>query len=313
MPYFDVRNVRPGSIRDGIGTRSINLMCAILGDITYNELYAGSFHYTPQANPGPVPPPIPGPGPGLSVLDRIIRNVDALDPALQIGATTGNLIVKDKLIGLGGAFIRIKYGLAALGYPDIQLKTLFYTDLQTIGDEKLRNGYLLIIAALENVHEFPQGDPNMDQMFHFCVPFLTIQMGRIPADGTLPRPKRAPTASEFNNDFLAILGDLKMYQLYDVYQDDYQRRRDAAKRALDRCILREHGRQNRPSLLATQQRVDLLHTFGNNKHCASATPDPGTRCYSCPSPPNDHPEDWCNDYQDEEGVWYCSLGSDYHS
>jgi hypothetical protein len=302
MPYFDVKKVSSPYLPDSIGARSINLMCALLKGISYNRLYSGPFHYTPAANPSndrKVP---------QSPLEIIIQNVQNLDQDLKVGATDNTFDVTSKLVGANGALSRIKTDLEGGGYPDIRLETLFYTDPASLPNGPEKDGYLSVITHLEGVHN--TGVPGGDQMYHFCVPFLTMRSpGHFPAPGTTARPKRAPSSTEVEL-FLSILGDMEMRELYDKRPNHNPLHRSAAKNALDCCILKEHRpRQDRPIWNSSSDDLTVFGTDGNNRHCAGV----GVGCQSCGTTggqPN-HPDDWCNQYTQGD-VIYCTLGSDYH-
>ncbi len=286
--YFDVKDVGRGLMTDSIGARSINLMSAILDGITYNRLYDEVLHRR-RGNDA-----------SLTLLEQIIENVDGLPCDLQVGATTDDHIVIERLAGRNGVFIQIRDLLEYADYPNIKLKHIFYEDIHGGIDTKNEIIMQVIVSLLDGVHH-PDGNGE-DQMYHFCVPFLTIQKNRIPADIPNSRrpPKSKPDKRAFD-DFLKDLGDLEMKQLYNGYHVNYDERRNAAKRALDRCILKEHGRQHRPQWRGPGP----FAADGNNMHCGGV----GTGCVSCGDP--GHPDHWCNDYE-ENNTMYCSLGSEYH-
>jgi len=301
MPYFDVKQIARRKIYDGIGPRSINLMCAMLEGITYNQLYGEPFHHRPGSG---VPP---------STLDRMIDNINNLHLELQRGAATEDRIVVDKLAGESGAFVNIRNKFVEQGYPELRLRTLFYQD-PTHGTTQADEVARYMIEQFEAVHT--PDSSGEDQMYHFCVPFLTVRKGRIPLAGTTPRPKRAPQTADLD-EFLQHFGVLTMRHLYDVYTRDYCTRRPAAQRALDRCILKEHGRPNRPTFTLVapvegapeaDETGQVLSTGvrtgadGDYHYCGGT----GTGCLEC-----EHQDDWCNDFI-SGGTIYCSLGSDTH-
>jgi hypothetical protein len=313
---FDVKTTNPNkTIHDSIASRSINLMCAITEGLTYTDIYAKSFHYTPTTGRGQSPPlvvPVNDPR-TISPLDKMIQNIYRIyrldrNSTLLKGASNEDRIVHDRLIGANGALLHIKYGLVRQNYPDLRLGKLFHTMVAEIPEPE-KAGLALIITELEQLHDYDMVDPLKDQMYHFCAPFLTIQNNRIPVAPRVTHPKRMPTQGEFEDrsGFLGVLGGLRMQQLYDVNVTDYATNRAAAKNALNRCILKEY----RPTdSKPPQPPGPVMGTDGNNMHCESDN-NGGTHCVSCGTNP-EHPDDWCNDYEDTNGVSHCSLGSDYH-
>ncbi|MBX3179688.1 MAG: hypothetical protein KF886_20230 [Candidatus Hydrogenedentes bacterium] len=289
MTYFDVKKVTTTAtdLPDTIGSRSINLMCAILKGIPYNTLYNTHLH-TPPTNP-----------PSSTLLDTLIDNVSALPPNLDVGATENNPIVKSRLVGTNGALVRIRDEAVRLGYPRLKLKKLFYINPDAEIETPQMKLAKFIISELENVHKIKQGD-NGDQMYHFCVPFLTFQKGRKPPHEE-GRPRKYYPEKNDLEYFLAKLGDLEMEDLYGHYRSaDYDGRRKAARKALERCVLKEYRpKDTRPK---PGNGIGPDGSDGNSRYCAGA----GSGCRGC-----DHPDDWCNDYE-QDGKTYCSLGSDYH-
>lgn len=263
MTYFDVRKMPPGT-SDCIATRSINLMCAILKGIDYKTVYAKPFY---DSN-------------GASALDGIIRNINALHPDLQVGATSNTPIVIDKLAGPNGAFVQIRQRLSANGAPPVILGELYHQPrVASPGDElgKLKN---FIVDTLDGVHSAVN-----DQMFHFCVPFLAIQLGRLPSG------KRGPTQVEFE-EFINVLGDKTMQQFFDAPYTPNERQ--AAVNARRRCIFKEQRPNNaRPPLVAFE------HKEGNSMKCQNNT------CVT-----STDPDDFCSQITLPDGSPACSLGSD---
>lgn len=261
MPsYFDVKKLPPYT-SDCIATRSINLMCAILRGITYKELYDTPFHDRS----------------GNSPLDRIIFHINNLHPDLQVGATGNSRIVIPILAGTGGAFARIRLVLNEPGTPEIKLGDLFH---QKRLHPTLHTGLKLknfIVDTLESVHTSTN-----DPMYHFCVPFLKIQL-----DSTRPRP----TEPEYRR-FITKLGHKTLQDFYESPYNDEERNAAIAARQLG--IFKEKRPQGSKPGGPTTKTKD-----GNQRHCVN-----GACCGS-----ND-PEDWCNSVI-INGNEACALGSDY--
>ena len=259
MPYFDVRQFPPYT-RDCIATRSINLMCAVLHCIKYEQLYDQPFHD----------------GSENSTLNKIIENINNLHPDLQRGATSNERIVIPMLAGLGGAFVRIRSVLSIPGTPEIRLGELFYRKRvhpTTNVEQVLKN---FIVDSLESVHTALN-----DQMFHFCVPFLTHQLNSA---------QIRPTEAQFRR-FIRVLGDRTMQSFYDCSYTQEEKDEVIAARQLG--IFRER----RPA--ASRPPKPIIRTRdGNGRHCVN-----GVCCGS-----ND-PDDWCNTIT-VGGSTVCSLGSD---
>jgi len=263
MTYFDVRKMPPGT-SDCIATRSINLMCALLKGIDYRTLYAKPFYDSS----------------GASALDGIIRNINALDPALQVGATTNTPIVIDKLAGTNGAFVQIKKSLSAEGAPPITLGELFHMPRVANPSDDVNKLKNLIVDTLDGVHT-----ASNDQMYHFCVPFLAIQLTRLPSG------KRGPTDTEFG-DFIDVLGGKTMQQFYDTPYTPGER--TAAIKARRLCILKE----KRPDGSKPPETA-LDGQGGNSRKCQNNT------CVT-----SSNPEDWCSVVTFSDGSTGCALGSD---
>jgi len=292
--YFDIKCLEPGIIHDSIGARSVNLMCAILNDITYNELYTSVFHEERR------------PGDPETILDRIINNIDNLHEDLQVGATTDDKIVIERLAGRNGVFVQIRDILVYADYPKVRLGDLFHKNIHSGIDTKNEIIMQMIVSILDGVHR--PDESNEDQMYHFCVPFLTIQKNRIPThDPHSKKPKKSKPDQDAFKEFLKVLGDHTLRHMYDGTlhsNHTYSDQRQAAKRALDRCILKEHGRLHKPG-----PRAGVTTSDGNNRHCEANSSGTGSHCETCAP---EHPDDWCNQYT-SGGTTYCSLGSDYHS
>lgn len=262
MPdYFDVKTLPPYT-QDCIATRSINLMCAILRGITYRELYTHDFHDDS----------------GNSVLDRMLYNINNLHPDLQVGATTNSRIVIPILAGPNGAFTRIHALLSLPGMPRIKLGKLYHekrvhptTDME----KTLRN---FIVDTLDGVHTATN-----DQMFHFCVPFISIQMGT--------RPTR-PSETEFNR-FISVLGKKTLQEFYNASYTMAEKERA--------IIARKQGilREKRPDS-SRPPRTVVKVTNGNGYVCINNQ--------SCCLTEDEN--NWCNTVIVSGGTM-CALGSDH--
>ena len=270
MP-FDATKINPDKrLEPTIGSRSINLMCAILKGIDYRTLYTEPLHTKVD-----------------STLEKMIKNTNGLHEDLQINALGGpNPNPKTVLADLdndSGALLEIRDLLADEDYPRVTLGELFYADVtysQTPGGAILYQ----IVNILERVHAVSNGGP--DLMYHFCAPFLAVQKHRIP-----------PIDKDDFDEFISMLGHKTLKQLYDktAYTDC---EKAAAKNAIRLGILKERYRPNRPPEGAGI-------SSGNKMKCGPATaPDAGNKCGA-----STNPDDWCSDYQ-INGTWYCTLGSD---
>lgn len=289
-PYFDVRTktTSPQPIPDSIATRSINLMCAILDGITYGELYDTTFHDDSDN----------------SILDRLIVNANNLHRDLQIDASGNVYNITAVLAGNAGVFVQIRTILEATGYPKFDLKELFTTKIYGGITTRKKLVFQIIVGLLEEVHTPPPGS-NEDRMYHFCVPFLTIQKERVPS-GSVP-PKSSPNENDIDY-FIDNLGDLEMKDFYQEFVEQPNKptrtkRREVSKHALAHCIFKEYGRPHKPLIVAGAD--------GNNMHCEEDG-NGGHHCVTCGGNPATHPEHWCNDYV-QGNVNYCTLGSDYHT
>ena len=216
MSHYDVREQfshgDPLKTADTIAIRSINLMCALLKGVSYNQLYRLPFHDN-TAN---------------STLDKIIGNVQALPAILQRGATDNSTIVFDTLGGPTGALMEIRAVINREETHGLSLGSLFYKRAEH-HTEPDRTVLMEIVRILDGVHSRVD-----DQMIHFCTPFISMQMKytNYTTEGAV-------------TDFLDVLGDRNIRDFY----DDYQRidgEREAAKLAIDFGILKDRGRPGRP-------------------------------------------------------------------
>ena len=264
MAHFDVKTTH-SKPKDTIGARSINLMCEITKNITYKSLYTEPID---DAS-------------GNSTLDALISNVESLPAVLRVGAMTSGDIVYPRLMP---KLTAIKSLLN--GKQPVRLQRLFYEDLSN-PDSSDTEGLLLkgIADLLESVHT-----PSKDEMFHFCVPFQTIQQ-KTSGKTRIPPNRRMPTKKEFDR-FINYLGNKTMRDFYDNVEYGLRSRIETIL-ALRLCILREHGRPGDPREIGEESRE------GNGMICS------GSGCV-----PSNDPEDWCNEVE-INGQVQCALGSDY--
>ncbi len=275
MAYFDVLKQPNNTTPDCIGSRSINLMCAVLNTtdssgtavrIDYEALYNKAFH-------------VRG---GNSTLDNIIRNIEKMDSVLWHGATDTSQIVWDKLVdpAAPGALILIRDHLAASGYPDVKLGDMFKVNYSVLPSAGLVSHYQFIHTALEGVHAVKD-----DQMFHFCAPLLAVQNGyRLPIDEGV---------------YKKFIGDFGAFTMQDLFQKklsdpDHATTKLLAKQARANGLLWE----GRP--IKSRPPSPMRSREGNGKKCV------GNVCTEDPQ----HPEYWCSQVPDGNGGYVCAMGSD---
>lgn len=271
--YFDVTKLPPYS-GDSMATRSINLMCAMLKGIDFATLFTTPFHVSSGSSP----------------LDHIIDNVRGLHRDLDRAAVGNDLVVKNRLIvglpggtGEDGALFLIRKRFNEFSYPTIVLSDLFLHSRRenpTNNEHKLRNA---IVDILDSVHNHTN-----DKMYHLCIPFIGIQLGR--------RPLR-PGQRTFDK-FIEVFGTKSMQYFYE--NAGTQEEKDTIAAARQAGILKEvrprssRPKASKPKRSKSTQRI-LIHE-GNGKHCVD------NRC--CNSKYEDH---WCN----QTVLGLCALGSDY--
>lgn len=157
MAYLDTRRGRETK-----GTRSANLMCYLLRDITYNQLYAEPFSKNDDGE--------------LVTVEKLRTNALELPEDLCVDAKGYDCHIKETLAhadGVSGAFDKLHALLDA--YPDdeatIYLGHLFWNKIEPSTDTKTyRGACTAIVKILDDVHTAGGKDYT-----HFCVPFVGIQ------------------------------------------------------------------------------------------------------------------------------------------
>ncbi|MCF6286520.1 MAG: hypothetical protein L3K26_15195 [Candidatus Hydrogenedentes bacterium] len=260
--YFDVGKIPPG-MQDSIARRCINLMCAMLKGVDYDTLYNKPFH-----DPN-----------GGGALQSVIDNVNSLPLILQRGATDESPIVIEKLAGANGALVQIQKKLSAAGAPAIILGELFYEARQENPSDPLNQLRNLIVDTLEAVHSKTD-----DQMYHFCMPLLAMQLDRTPYT----------TQVKFEH-FIDVLGLKTMQDFYDKPFEPAEK--GAAIAARQQHILREkRPAESTPTPSPTQS--PSTSTKGNKKKCSINV------CVF-----SSDPDDWCSEITLPGGGTECAPGS----
>ena len=168
--------------------------------------------------------------------------------------------------------------LSQPGTPPVTLGQLFYRIIpknpSDPTDVALRN-ILDILEAL------PTG-PN-EQLYVFCLPFVAIQTGRLPAG------ESGPTEAQFE-EFIKVLGAKTMQDFYDAPYTYEEKVAAIAARRL--YILREPAPPSNLRGSGGSQK-------GNDKRCG------GNNCIG-----SSNPDHWCSEITNPDGSTGCSLDSD---
>jgi hypothetical protein len=262
--YFDVGKMPPGT-PDCVATRCINLMCAILKGTDYDTVYTKPLY-----------------GENNDTLELLIDNVNKLPPVLQRGATDDSPIVIEKLAGENGAFVQIAAKLSEPGAPPLVLGELFYEPRQADPPDplgKLRN---FVVDTLEAVHTTTN-----DQMYHFCMPILAMQLGRTPSI----------TKTEFES-FIEVLGGKTLQDFYDKPYNKEQKTAAVAARRLQ-IFHEKRPAGSAPTPPSGQMNGEDPPTKGNGFKCSVNICTHSTES-----------TDWCTEVTFPDGSTGCALGSD---
>lgn len=254
LQYFDVRRKhrvdKNGDPEVYPQELSINLMCFLLRDITYTELYGTPIEPTSTSR--------------KNVFDKLILNAKGLPEDLKVDAA-GDAVTN---------FINIFTTSNGSGAFDICQDAISdYTHALTLGDlfwqprdtstnplPPLAVARNRIVDALDHVTSRPE-------MRHFCAPFVGIQLGF------------APLLTEFHvRDFLHYFGTKNIEYFYTTAGT--REERNAARRARDAGILNQ---KRSLSVAATGKdfEANVLHE-GNGMICSGngciPSGDPSTWC-----------------------------------
>lgn len=156
MAYYDVRDGMCDKTLTPI-VRGINLMCALLDGLTYNNIYNEPF-WRPSAGPGPGDP--------SCALERIYANANRLDDELKTNPCGGPYDVDRYVKELLDDIRDILRNATA---PPIRLNGLYLRNVSTTGH--VENAHLLRIHDAINTMYRNTGD----NMKHFCTPFMLMQ------------------------------------------------------------------------------------------------------------------------------------------
>ncbi|MCF6284687.1 MAG: hypothetical protein L3K26_05825 [Candidatus Hydrogenedentes bacterium] len=208
--------------------KSVNLMCFLLDDVTYNELYRDDFRVAiPKI---------------LAQAEKLGKNKHS---SLNRGAYDDDFPIKDLLVG---AFTDIRDNIAA--NPPVTLGNLFYLDPTTKED--------YILSRLDTLYsksyQYGSNDCELD---HLCCPFRYFQQN--PADrddGTNLR------------DFLGAWGDKKMIQLYIERKKDYPSAKiDQIRNARTNGILHDRSAKFSLDPKSTVKPSFVTNPFANGLIC----------------------------------------------
>ena len=266
---FNIKDFLPEGHKDTKGARSANLMAYLLQDITYNELYKEPFYYPGKR--------VVGGALKECALERLNRHAGTLRHTpydLPATGSGGGFSVAEQLRSFTkkAALETMRDELSKEGMPEIILGELFWKSRnQEYAGPKFTQEEAGLVTVIVEAFEKIYADHG-DKVEHLCIPFLAFQSGKI---------KKLLTEKDVS-EFLAELGDLKLYQFFNRTGDKDQRA--AAKKAREKYILREY-------------RSDTVSILNNGRCCGS-----DGRCDTTTV------ESWCNEVV--EGQPGCSLASD---
>ncbi len=254
---FDVETTMPsGNYSDQVKRtiKSINLMCFLLENVTYNQLYSDPFGYAI----------------GEMVKQARLLNDPANNALLNVGAYSGiHYPIRDLMVT---ALEDIQ------GYvdsaPQTKLGNLF-TAIYSAGSVRAERK---ILVRLNELYQASMKDGNCE-LTHFCCPFRFFQQ----------RGKRLEPPQHLE-DFLNVLGDKRMVDLYTEKKTDYvkEKRIQAIRDARNRKILIDHSSRFVVEDSLDEEEEKTVELFGSDPVANGLTCDNGT-CKDL-----NHPNDWCN-------------------
>lgn len=247
---WDVTTTVKPPMDTDLTTKSVNLMCYLLHNITYNQLYKG---------------------PLLDVVLRLRLNLRRLPKNLNRGAISRNF---DLLTPLDRGLKDIEDILES--NPPIYLITFMQTHFRS--DSASYPSEIRIVEILEGLHT-----PLDDEFELFCTPFLPMQDEANPT--TLPRVEDLDDFFEKLGGF--TLFDL--YTLHEPWVDNGSgtkvpgRLAKAVRRAKDARIL-----QVRPFSIIKGEFNLQTPPAGNSLKCKNGICSPADPIYWCNSDENGH-------------------------
>lgn len=184
MSHFDIMS-RIKSTTPTQVTRSTNLMCALLNNITYNDLYESPFWRPGAAGE---------PGDPNCALERMRSNAANLPDELNTDPDGSSYDVRARITTLLDAIREI---LNPQGTPPVHLRGLFIRNVSlgaSAEDPFLLRIHDLIAALRTNTG---------DNLHHFCTPFMEMQ-----------KSNNYPVMQTDWNEFIAVCGRYTLVQLF---------------------------------------------------------------------------------------------------
>lgn len=254
MAYYDIRSGMNDKKITPI-VRSVNLMCALLDNITYETLYEQPFWK-------PIMPSRPTVGDPNCALERLFKNAATLHFDLNT-TPSGTPYPIGALIAATLAEIR-EY-LIENGAPPIRLNGLFI--------RKVAKGTHPHDPHLKNFHDRVKllHQAHGAKLRHFCTPFLHKQA----------------TSPVNNTDWQTFISACRTKTLTDLYATEKKAVLGVAvKKACNAGILIDHGNPltfTKTSKSGKKSRVRIkTPSGGNSRKCTGTTCGPSV------------PTDWCN-------------------
>lgn len=163
---WDVKTTTKPAIPDDAVARSVNLMCYLLHNITYNQLYNSAL---------------------TGVLWRLQQNLKSMPRSLNSGAVTAGFDVKGEL---SKCFKSIEDALDS--DTSIKLRTFFEVYFRS--DSARYSKEISIVEAIESIHT-----NNPDEMAVFCTPFMAFQQSSNPSSPLDPTNQTGPFLKALGN------------------------------------------------------------------------------------------------------------------
>ncbi len=258
MAYYDVRSGMDDKTLTPI-VRSVNLMCALLDGITYEDLYEKPFWK-------PVSARLPTIGDPACALERMFMNAATLH--IDLNTTPGGTAYPVGTL-IATMLSSIRTDLMQNGVPRVHLNGLFLRKVATGGHVE--------DPHLKKVHDHVKALLNTSgtKLRHFCTPFMHKQ-----ATSTVG-------TTEWQNFIYAC----RTKTLKDLYATERKAVLGVAvKKACNAGILIDHGKPlifTKTSKSGKKSQVRIMTpSGGNSRKCTGTTCGPSV------------PTDWCNTTSD---------------